>query len=558
MADLTYPKALAPYTFRKGYSYTKYLEDQSHFDNLATNIDQNIAKLALSNVEVTKLSTRAMVESQREATSQISQGLDSIRVGIDRLDDSIVDLRQSVDDVRWAIDEVRYSIESGFQLTAQRLSAIEAVLQDLLEAVKSPERTWALEKYDIAKDLYRRELYEDALSYLNDALHGHEGHRGYLFDPRVHMLKGNILLGDGQNYEGKLIDLPAAKKSFDEAVKYAKPPREMLSGLGETGVESLFQPRVFARCSSAWTSYVQGLIAEAEQDYREAIKEGPNDARAHYYLGKVLAHQDRFEEAESHLGMAIRLNFFYVAKLATDEDYLKDGTRFERKVAEYRVELIDRLKPLAEVLCLLNGPQASELVEDWLKRSDSWQKERIPKSDLSVAISASNAEIGPMVSNYDQLKRDAHKAQKIFEMVADQCEKNLANIQSRKREIRKPVESDVPSFRDKRLSIEGVQFSIGIGAAFLFLLLSGIYWNGSFLGLSVLAASYAFFAAPLIARIDEDSRKDFELRRLLSEHQRKIDGAESEINSAAQKNAAVKSILVQLQQITAKLNAAAT
>ena len=164
MGDLTYPSAIAPYTFRKDYDYKKYLENQPHFDSLASGIDQSIAKLALSNVEVARLTTEAIVDSQRKATDQISQGLDSIRVGIETLDDSIVDLRQSVDDVRWAIDEVRCAIESGFQLTAKRLKSIERVLRDILEAVKSPEKTWALEKYDIAKDLYRRELYGDALS----------------------------------------------------------------------------------------------------------------------------------------------------------------------------------------------------------------------------------------------------------------------------------------------------------------------------------------------------------------------------------------------------------
>ncbi|MFZ1415634.1 MAG: hypothetical protein WAS73_13800, partial [Defluviicoccus sp.] len=159
MGELTYPSAIAPYTFREGYDYRKYLEDQSHFDNVATDIDQSIAKLALSNAEVVRLSTEAVVESQREAANQISQSLDSIRIGTERLDNSLVDIRQSVEDVRCAIDEVRYSIESGFQLTAQQLTVIEGVLRDLLEAVKSPEKTWALEKYDIAKDLYRRGNY---------------------------------------------------------------------------------------------------------------------------------------------------------------------------------------------------------------------------------------------------------------------------------------------------------------------------------------------------------------------------------------------------------------
>ncbi|MCR9140131.1 MAG: tetratricopeptide repeat protein [Alphaproteobacteria bacterium] len=548
MGDLTYPSAIAPYTFREGYDYKKYLENQSHFDNLATDIDQSIAKLALSNAEVARLSTEAVVESQREAANQISQGLDSIRVGIERLDDSIIDLRQSVDDVRWSIDEVRYSIESGFQLTAQRLRVIEGVLRDLLEAVKSPEKTWALEKYDIAKDLYRRELYEDALSYLNDALHGHGDHRGYIFDPRVHMLKGNILLGDGENFEPELIDFNAAKKCFDEAVKYAKPPRDMLIGTDETRQEEFFQPRVFARCSSAWASYVQGHISEAESEYREAVKEGPNDARAHYYLGKVLAHQGRFDEAESHLDKAIRINFYYVAKLATDQDYLKDRKRFENRVAEYRAELLKRLKPFADVLCLLKGKKPEGLY------SGNWKYDNIRTLDLSQSIAGQDAEIGPMVSNYDQLKRDAVQAGDIIEEVANQSDFLVSSAKNQKGYISKPSDSSIGYFNSD--SIAGKQRTIGWAAAGGLALLGILTGSGGPFSLAVFAAGYALLGAPLIASIAESDHKNKERRRLDSEYRNKLSKADQEISQASQKSKEANDLLFQYRQIAPNLSTA--
>ena len=557
MGDLTYPSAIAPYTFREGYDYKKYLENQSHFDNLATDIDQSIAKLALSNSEVARLSTEAVVESQREAASQISHGLDSIRVGIERLDDSIVDLRQSVDDVRWAIDEVRYSIESGFQLTAQRLSVIEGVLRDLLEAVKSPEKTWALEKYDIAKDLYRRELYEDALSYLNDALHGHGDHRGYIFDPRVHMLKGNILLGDGENFEPKLIDLDSAKKCFDEAVKYAKPPRDMLFGVDESRQEELFQPRVFARCSSAWASFVQGHISEAEREYREAVEEGPNDARAQYYLGKVLAHQNRFDEAEKSLDKAIRINFFYVAKLATDQDYLKDRKRFERKVADYRLELLERLKPFADVLCLLRGPKADSLFAEWLKGDRvSWQFSSIRDLDLAHAISNKSAEIGPIVSNYDQLKRGALQAQALIEQAVSAMESRVSSAQSQKGYIGKPTDSNINSFYSEKEKIVGRHRTIGWSVAGGLVLLSVISQSGGPFTFALFAAGYAILGAPLIGGMAEGEHKSRERSRLDSDYRGRITNADREIASASQKNRDAREILAQLRRIAPKLSEA--
>lgn len=554
MGDLTFPGAIAPYTFREGYDYKKYLENQSHFDNLATEIDQSIAKLALSDAEVSRLSRDAVVESQREAARQISQGLDSVRLGIEKLDDTIVDLRQSVDDVRWAIDEVRYSIESGFQLTAQRLSVIEGVLRDLLEAVKSPEKTWALEKYDIAKDLYRRELYEDALSYLNDALHGHGDHRGYIFDPRVHMLKGNILLGDGENFEPTLIDLNAAKKCFDEAVKYAKPPRDMLIGADEARQEELFQPRVFARCSSAWASYVQGHISEAEREYREAVKEGPNDARAHYYLGKVLSHQNRFDEAEKALDKAIRINFFYVAKLAADHDYLKDRKRFERRVANYRLELLERLKPFADVLCLLRGPKADNIFAEWLNSdSVSPQYSSTLNLGLAQAISNKSAEIGPIVSNYDQLKRGALQAQALIERAVSTMESRLSSAQSKRSRIEKPSDSNISYFTSQKEEIVGKHRTIGWSVAGGVVLLSIVSQSGGIFVLALLAAGYAYLGAPFIGGMAEGEHNNRERSRLNSDYRSRISNADREIDSASQKSQDAKDILTQLRKIAPKL-----
>lgn len=445
MGDLTYPKAMASYTFREGYDYKKYLEDQSHLTYLASSIDQSIANLALSNVEIARLSTEAIVDSQQQASRQISQELDSISVGIEKLDDSINDLRLTVEDVRWAVDEVRYAVESGFQVSTQYLGAIEDILQDLLETVKSPEKTWALEKYDIANELYRRELYADALSYLNDALHGHGEHRGYIFDPRVYILKGSILLGDAENFEPDLIDIPAAKECFEEAVKFAKLPRDMIVGVDETKREELIQPRVFARCCSAWASYVQGNIKEAELEYREAVKEGPNNARAHYYLGKVLAHQGRYQEAEEALDKAIRENFFYVAKLASDSDYLKERKRFEKCVANYRIELLEVLEPFANILCLLRGEKAANLYPGNRKFDN------IQTLDVAHAISSKTAEIGPMVSNFDQLKHDAFQAKELIEEVVQNTERQVHYKKDSKNNISRPSSSEVEYFDSDKI-----------------------------------------------------------------------------------------------------------
>ena len=299
MAKISYGELLEPYTFRRDYDYWKHLEDRSHFDVLSDRVDQSILKLGLSQAEIAELTTTRMGEQMRDLAESISAGqdrvADELRSGfrgmgdkLDRVADSVDRVRDSVDWVRDAVDDVRFAVENGFRLTEKRLASIEHVLSDLLEAVRSPERTWALEQYATARDLYRREYYGDALQYLDFAINGKGSNTGYRFDAQFHLLRGTILLGDSENLDRKLIDPRAAKASFDEAVKYAKPPRDMLDAANKARRVELLQPRCFALCCSGWSSYVMGDMAEAERCYRAAIQDCPDDARANYHLGKIL------------------------------------------------------------------------------------------------------------------------------------------------------------------------------------------------------------------------------------------------------------------------------
>lgn len=47
--------------------------------------------------------------------------------------------------------------------------------------------------------------------------------------------------------------------------------------------------------------------ADARHELDAAVREQPNDARAHHYLGRIAMHETRFEEAIAHLEQAARL-----------------------------------------------------------------------------------------------------------------------------------------------------------------------------------------------------------------------------------------------------------
>lgn len=235
-----------PFTYRPGFDWVEYLEEQSHFDSLGTQIDTSIRDLAFVNAAVGQQQADVISGLTEATTSGMDAISGSIEAGFEAVSAELKGISAELNVLGYKLDEVRYAIEVGFQITSQKLGEIEQVLGQILEAISTPEKTWALEKYSIAKDLYRREMYKEALSYLEDALSGHGDHRGYEFDPSVHLLKGIILLGDSDHVDPVTIDVKAAKDCFEKAVKFSKPPRDLLRSTGRERNEKLFEPHVAA------------------------------------------------------------------------------------------------------------------------------------------------------------------------------------------------------------------------------------------------------------------------------------------------------------------------
>lgn len=407
-----HPSPFAIYSFRSDFDYMSYLERQSHFDHLSNNIDTSIAKLAFSNAQVGAIISgdiRAFSESMTDRCDDI---LSELQHGFSGIYGKLDGIRYSLSGIKESVDHVLYAVETGFKITEKRLEAIESIMRDILTAVESPEKTWALEKYEIAKDLYDRELYSDALSYLNDALMGHGEHRGYVFDPRIHLLKGAILIGDADNFEPNMIDFPAAKQSFEDAAKYAKPPKDKLRGADDGERRSMFQLRVYALCCSGWASYVMGSAAEAESCYRRALEDDSDSARAHYFLGKTLAYQGKSKESVQHLKKALEKQSLYAARAINDKDFLRYGDDLRRCIDEVRRAVIASVEPCARLIVLtkrepslatdLNlGKDTSQLIEvcDDLLRSSLSLEEAVQAKYL----------VGPVAQSVDVWLRNVEK-----------------------------------------------------------------------------------------------------------------------------------------------------
>lgn len=541
MAKISYGELLEPYTFRRDFDYWKHLENRSHFDLMSDRVEQSIVRLGLSQAEIAELTSTRMGEQMREVAGAISAGqdrvADELRSGfrnigdkIDRVTDSVDRVTDSVNLVRDSVDEVRFAIENGFRMTERRLASIEHVMTDLLEAVRSPERTWALEQYATARDLYRREYYPDALQYLDLSINGKGSNTGYRFDAQFHLLRGTILLGDRENLDSALIDPIAAKAAFEEAVKYAKPPRDMLDAVNKARRVELLQPRCFALCCSGWASYVVGDMAEAERCYRAAVQDCPDDARANYHLGKVLAHQGRHEEAAKHVEKAIRRNFYLIAQLAADADFNKDAARYRKDVERYREELLDELFPVSEALLLAGSEQLGLRVDAQI-------------NDTCRLIQSRSAEIGSSLRARPKLLSEARRLEAALVRNEQDLEQRLRDAKQglEERQRQRPAYDNESYDKSAVEKLKETQQMIGSGAAALSF--AGWIFVDDFGAIPLLLSlGYRFLGAPLIAGMYEGSLRSNNLAKVTAGWEEAIQGLKGQVERASKEIGKLRAI----------------
>ncbi len=161
-------------------------------------------------------------------------------------------------------------LTSGPHLKLERaaigLEDINESLEALLDKVKNPSQTWALEQFDIARTAFSRGQYSDALSYANNAIDGTENETGYRLDHRFHYLKGLVLFGDMSRKTGILVNYQSAQSAFEDAARYAVKADDKSESFCKAGL---------AACAAGQHENAFSLI-------EQACNSNPDDALAHY------------------------------------------------------------------------------------------------------------------------------------------------------------------------------------------------------------------------------------------------------------------------------------
>ncbi|MCX6956913.1 MAG: tetratricopeptide repeat protein [Verrucomicrobia bacterium] len=181
-------------------------------------------------------------------------------------------------------------------------------LAELKHAAKTSAEMWAAEQFDIARDAFRRGLYQEALDYLRRAMEGHEGHDGYALEYRAHFLRGLILLGGFQHHDSSVLDLTGAEHAFATAGRYA--------------VCDQRTDAAWAMLAAGWAAYCQGQMGRALTHTQQALVLQPNLGEAHFQVAKIFLHNRQPDLAMPYLANAVELDPAFARQAALDGDFV--------------------------------------------------------------------------------------------------------------------------------------------------------------------------------------------------------------------------------------------
>ncbi len=220
-------------------------------------------------------------------------------------------------EIRSGIDTLNSTFEWGFSQVLTAIGGLKDSIDELILIARSPSKTWAYEKFRDAQDAFRRELFEESLELINQAILGFESNTGYSLEHRFHVHKGTILLGYFQMGElcHSIINLAGAKESYLTAAKYSRKDHPQDAG--------------WATLSAGWACYCIGEMDQALELSRKAATLLPQVGEAHFQVAKIgyrLGQPDRVEE---NLVQAVRLDRTYALKAGTDGDFANHKSELE-------------------------------------------------------------------------------------------------------------------------------------------------------------------------------------------------------------------------------------
>jgi len=287
-------------------------------------VQEKIAELIdCQHVQTKKLNSAIKVQT-RELGSKLDEQtgqLKSININLKAIEGAISHQTSIID---WRLGQV-----------VERLEGISDSLEALLELAKNPSQVWAYEQFDIARDAYRRRLYDDALTYVNQAIAGHGSQTGYNLDYRFHALKGHIRMGSIENTSSHIVSPKAAEECFVKAAEYA------------ASVSSIATSECL--CFAAVAALGFGDENRANEHIERALKFHEYNAEAKFLQAKLNFRHGDTDAGGPQLIVAMSIDNGYVLKALMDGDIENHTEARDRAIVVFhdmqRENLLARFQP---------------------------------------------------------------------------------------------------------------------------------------------------------------------------------------------------------------------
>lgn len=297
-------------------SYGDYLQGNEFEKSIRYGINEQTKQLIASNEQLARENYKVL--------ENISDGINS---GFTMLSRDLSGIQDSIDS---GFRQVTAVFEWGFSEVLLSLGHLNDSLDALIKIAKTPAQTWAYEQFEIARDEFRRGLYQESLDSVFRAINGYGSNPGYKTEFRFHFLQGTIRLGSFKNSDSQIIDPADAEMSFLKAAKYSR------NDFPHEAAQSLL-------CATR-AAYVQKKLEDSLRHSLNAISLNQELVEAYFQSAKTYCALGRPQEATDYIVNAIIYEHKYAVKVASDADICKYPKMLEKALVAAR----DKLKIVYE------------------------------------------------------------------------------------------------------------------------------------------------------------------------------------------------------------------
>jgi tetratricopeptide (TPR) repeat protein len=313
---------MSSFVHGSGSSYGAYLQAKQFVDDICWEISESNLNLIATReaIEAHGLRLEATVEAEGDRLAGVIQ-------------DEMTGLRRTIHadfgSIKETLDCLCATFDWGIAHLESAIGGLNDSIRNLIVIAQTPERTWAYEQFDIAREAFRRGLYPEALEHIERAIEGSAQHPGYRLEHRFHHLRAIIRRGDYKNSSPEIVNLRKAEDAYVLAARYA-------------GADHA-PDAAAALCGAGWVAYGQGEFDRSEAHLRGSLSRIPT-GEGHFILAKVLIHKGLVQPAIQALAAAIEVDPLYAFRALDDGDFLAHESLVRKGIDEQRRLFIQRVQ----------------------------------------------------------------------------------------------------------------------------------------------------------------------------------------------------------------------